>query len=193
MDENEKVYTHQAQVHKIKEVHRRRADEAGDEQVGRAVVELERRADLLDDAVVHDDDPVGHGHGFDLVVGDVDGGGLQPLVQLLDLGAHLPRAAWRRGWRAARRTGTPADRARWRGPWRRAGAGRRTAGAASARAVGSSPRICGRAFDPLGDLGLGTRRELEREAHVLAPPSCADRARSSGTPWRCRDPSAAGR
>ena len=29
-------------------VHRRRADEAGDEEVGRAVVEVERRADLLD-------------------------------------------------------------------------------------------------------------------------------------------------
>ena len=69
-------------------VHRRRADEAGDEEVGRRVVELERRADLLDAAVVHDDDLVGHGHRLDLVVGDVDGGGLQPLVQVLDLGAH---------------------------------------------------------------------------------------------------------
>jgi hypothetical protein len=44
------------------------------------------RADLLDDAVVHHDDLVGHGHGLDLVVRDVDRGGLQPLVQLLDLG-----------------------------------------------------------------------------------------------------------
>ena len=32
----------------LDEVHARRADEAGDEQVGRAVVEVERRADLLD-------------------------------------------------------------------------------------------------------------------------------------------------
>ena len=53
----------------------RRADEAGDEQVGRPVVELERRADLLDAAVVHHHDLVGHGHGLDLVVRDVDGGG----------------------------------------------------------------------------------------------------------------------
>ena len=58
-------------------------------RLARPVVELERRADLLDQAVVHDDDLVGHGHGLDLVVGDVDGRGLQPLVQLLDLGAHL--------------------------------------------------------------------------------------------------------
>ena len=64
------------------------ADEAGDEQVGGTVVEFERRADLLDHAVVHHHDLVGHGHGLDLVVGDVDGGGLQALVQGLDLGAH---------------------------------------------------------------------------------------------------------
>ena len=58
-------------------------------RLSRLVVELERRADLLDDAVVHHHDLVGHGHGLDLVVRDVDGRGLQPLVQLLDLGAHL--------------------------------------------------------------------------------------------------------
>ena len=70
------------------EVHGRRADEAGDEQVVGTVVEVERGADLLDDAVMHDDDLVGHGHGLDLVVRHVDGGRLQALVQLLDLGAH---------------------------------------------------------------------------------------------------------
>ena len=73
----------------LDEVHRRRADEARDEEVRGTIVEIERRAHLLDDAVMHDDDLVGHGHGLDLVVGDVDRGGLQALVQLLDLGAHL--------------------------------------------------------------------------------------------------------
>src|SRR6266702_6931589 len=72
----------------LQEVQGGRADEAGNELVFRLVVELERPAHLLDDAVMHDDDLVGHGHGLDLVVGDVDGRGLQPLVQLLDLGAH---------------------------------------------------------------------------------------------------------
>ena len=52
------------------------------------VVELERRADLLDAAFLHDDDAVGHRHRLDLVVGDVDRRRLQPLVQGLDLGAH---------------------------------------------------------------------------------------------------------
>ena len=39
-------------------IHLRRADEAGDETVARVVVEIERRADLLDHAGVEDDDPV---------------------------------------------------------------------------------------------------------------------------------------
>src|SRR3984893_4904390 len=64
------------------------AMEAGAKRFFRRVVEFERRAHLLDDAVMHHHDLVGHGHGFDLVVGDVDGGGLQPLMQLLDFGAH---------------------------------------------------------------------------------------------------------
>src|SRR5882762_3465317 len=70
------------------EIHRWRTDEAGDELVRRVVVELQRRADLLDLARVHDDDLVRHGHRLDLVVGDVDRSRLQSLVQRLDLGAH---------------------------------------------------------------------------------------------------------
>ena len=70
-------------------VHRRRADEAGDEGVDRVVVEVERAAGLLDDAVAHHDDLVGHRHRLDLVVRHVDRRRLEALVQLLDLGAHL--------------------------------------------------------------------------------------------------------
>src|SRR5690606_18999398 len=73
----------------LDEVHGWRADEPGNEQVGRIVIELERRANLFDNAIVHDHDFVGHRHGFDLVVGHVDGRGLEPLMQLLDFGAHL--------------------------------------------------------------------------------------------------------
>jgi hypothetical protein len=50
-------------------------DEAGDEFVGRIVVEIERAADLFDPPIAHDDDAVGHGHGLDLIVGHVDDGG----------------------------------------------------------------------------------------------------------------------
>src|SRR5450830_146564 len=62
------------------EIHRRRADESGDKQILRPVVEFQRRADLLDAAIVHDDDLVGHGHGLDLVVRDVHRRRLQPLM-----------------------------------------------------------------------------------------------------------------
>ena len=71
------------------EVHGGRADEAGDEDVVRPVVELDRAADLLDRAVAHHDDAVRHRHRLDLIVGDVDRRRPQPLVQFLDLGAHL--------------------------------------------------------------------------------------------------------
>ena len=71
------------------EVHLRAADEAGDEQVARMVVELERRARLLDDAGLQHHDLVGHGHGLDLVVGDVDHGRLELVVQPGELDPHL--------------------------------------------------------------------------------------------------------
>ena len=38
---------------------------------------------------MHDDDAVGHRHRLDLVVGDIDRGGLELLMQRLDLGAHV--------------------------------------------------------------------------------------------------------
>ena len=67
------------------EVHVWRADEAGDEEVGRVAVELQRRADLLDHPAVQHDDLVGHGHRLDLVVGDVDHRGAEVVVQLEDV------------------------------------------------------------------------------------------------------------
>jgi hypothetical protein len=51
-------------------------------QVDRLVVQLQGRPDLLDPTVVHDDDLVGHGHGLDLVVGHVDRGRAQAVVQM---------------------------------------------------------------------------------------------------------------
>ena len=64
------------------QVHLGAADEAGDEQVARGAVKLQRAAHLLDVARAQHHDLVGHGHRLDLVVGDVDHRGLQPLVQL---------------------------------------------------------------------------------------------------------------
>src|SRR4051794_4816024 len=71
------------------EIHRWRTDEARDEFRGRLVIEFVRRADLFDAAVVHHHDAVGQRHRFDLVVGDVDRGGADLLVYLLDFDPHL--------------------------------------------------------------------------------------------------------
>ena len=71
------------------EVHGGRAHEAGDEHVGRPVVDLSRLVELLDAALMHDRDARRQRHRFDLVVGHVDGGLADLLVQLLDLHAHL--------------------------------------------------------------------------------------------------------
>jgi len=78
-----------ALVTDVEEVHRGLADEAGDEDVGRFVVTLHRRADLLETAAVEDGDAVGHRHRLRLVVRDVDGRRVQVLLELLELRAHL--------------------------------------------------------------------------------------------------------
>ena len=65
------------------------ADEAGDEFGGGPVVERRRRRDLLDAALVHDDDAVGDRQRFGLVVGDHDEGGAEPRLQPLQFDLHL--------------------------------------------------------------------------------------------------------
>ena len=57
----------------LHEVHRGGADEPGDEQVRRPVVELLRRGDLLQHALLHDRDAAAERHRLGLVVRDVDG------------------------------------------------------------------------------------------------------------------------
>ncbi|GAC1045118.1 hypothetical protein thsrh120_51220 [Rhizobium sp. No.120] len=46
-------------------------------------------ADLLDMAALHNRDLVGHGHGFHLVVGYIDGRRIESLMQLPDFFTHL--------------------------------------------------------------------------------------------------------
>jgi hypothetical protein len=70
-------------------VHLRRADELRDELVGRPVVQLQRRAHLLDLAVAQHHHAVGQRHRLDLVVGDVDRRRAQLAVQLGDLDRGL--------------------------------------------------------------------------------------------------------
>ena len=61
-----------------------------DEGMLRPLEQLDRRADLHDIAVMHDDDGVGEGQRLGLVVGDVDHRAADAGVQLLQLRAQLP-------------------------------------------------------------------------------------------------------
>ena len=53
------------------------------------VKDLLRRADLLDKAVLHDDNTVAQGHSLGLIVGNVHKCGIDFLAQFDDFGAHL--------------------------------------------------------------------------------------------------------
>ena len=70
------------------QVHGGAADERGDEDVGRPLVDLVRGAELLEPAAVHDGNEVGKGESFRLVMGDVDEGLSKLLVQALQLAPH---------------------------------------------------------------------------------------------------------
>ena len=56
--------------------------------IGRLLVDLARRADLDDPALVHHRDLVRQRQRLALVVGDVDGGEVELALQPLELGAH---------------------------------------------------------------------------------------------------------
>ena len=109
----------------LEQVHGRGADEAGDEHVVRAVVQVARGADLLQEAVLEHRDAVTHGEGLGLVVRDVDGGDAEAALQRRDLGAGLHAQL---GVEVRQRLVHEEHlglSARSRGPWRRADAGHR--------------------------------------------------------------------
>ena len=105
------------------QVDARLAEPRGDIDAARAFEDFARRSDLDQPALVQDADAVRHRHRFDLVMGDVEDGGAEILLDVLQLQAACRRGAWRRERKAAR----PSDR-------RRGGA----------RARGRSPRAASR-------------------------------------------------
>jgi hypothetical protein len=64
-------------------------DEVGHERRQRPVVDRARLVELLDHAVGHDRDPVGHGQRLTLVMGDVDEGDPHLVLDALELYLHL--------------------------------------------------------------------------------------------------------
>ena len=70
-------------------VHLRCADKSRDKNICRAVKNFLRGADLLNNAVLHNNHSVTKGHGFCLVVCNVNKSGIQLLAQLYYFGTHL--------------------------------------------------------------------------------------------------------
>ena len=58
-------------------------------RVFRAFEQVERRPLLLDQPIAQQDDPVGKGHRLDLIVGDIDHGLAELLMQPFYLTSHL--------------------------------------------------------------------------------------------------------
>ena len=64
-------------------------DKVGDKSILRLIVDVLGRAYLLDPALVHDDDLVGHRECLFLVMRDIDEGDAQLVVHILELDLHL--------------------------------------------------------------------------------------------------------
>ena len=73
----------------LQAIHRRSTDKAGDKKTVWFVVEVIRRAGLFDQAITHQNYLVSHCHGLDLIMGDIDHGHTEPLLQSPDFQSHL--------------------------------------------------------------------------------------------------------
>ena len=73
----------------VKKVHLRRTDKAAYELICRMSKDLLWRANLLDDTVLHNDNPVSQCHSLGLIVGDIHKGGVDALAKHQNLSTHL--------------------------------------------------------------------------------------------------------
>ena len=171
-----------------------RADEARDEQVARVVVEFQRRADLLDMAGIaarRSGRPAssprpGRGSrrswsaaGLAVQLGDLDAG--LHAQRRVEVGQRLVEQEHLRIAHDGPADGDALALAARELPW---ACGRAGASICRMRAASRTLRV---------DLVLRGLRQLQPERHVVVDASYADRAHRTGTPWRCRAPSAAGR
>ena len=74
----------------LDQVHARAADEIADKGVARPLEQFPRRAELHDLPAVHHHECIGEGRGLQLIVGDVDHGDVELLVDLLELAPQFP-------------------------------------------------------------------------------------------------------
>ena len=73
----------------LQEIHLRRSNKAGNEEIGGPLIKIHGPADLLNLAAIEDNNLVRQRHCFHLVVGHVNHRGLQITMKLRDLDAHL--------------------------------------------------------------------------------------------------------
>ena len=73
----------------VEEIHGRAADKRANEAVGRLLVDLHRRVDLLNHAPIHQHDPLAQSHRSNLIVRDINDSRFEALVQPDDLRPHL--------------------------------------------------------------------------------------------------------
>ena len=148
------------------EVHRRRPDEPGDEQVGGREVQLFRRRDLLHHSSAHDRDAVPQRHRLGLVVGDVHRRDPEVVLELRELvaGLHPQFGVEVRQWLVEEERGRLAhDGASHRDPLAL------TAGEVGGLAVEELIELqdLRRVAHPPFDLLLAELGQLQRERHVL--------------------------
>src|SRR2546426_130034 len=72
-------------IAELGQIHGRGTEKGGDESVGGIVIDFGGSAELAHHALVENHDAVAHGHGFDLIVRDVDGGGTDAAMKTLEL------------------------------------------------------------------------------------------------------------
>src|SRR5699024_8290659 len=145
---------------------RRGADEAGHEYVRRVVVHLPGGTHLLQDTELEHAEPVTHGQGLGLVVGDVHGGDTQAALQGSDLRTGLHAQL---GVQVGQRLVHQED---LRLTHDRAAHGHTltlTTGERLGLAVQVFAQVedLGRFLHPLADLALVHTRDLQGEAHVV--------------------------
>src|SRR5438105_595631 len=74
-----------AELGELGQVHRRGTEKSSDEGICGVVVDFGRRAELVDNAFIEHQDAVAHGHGFHLIVRDVDRRSADAAVKALEL------------------------------------------------------------------------------------------------------------
>jgi hypothetical protein len=142
------------------------ADEAGHERRRRLAIDLQWRADLLDHALVHHHDAIGHRQRLLLVVGDHDGRHAEPALQRADLVAQVdPHRGVERRQRLVQQQqpGRGGERARQRDALLLAARELRREAAAAARQAHQAEQL----VDARGDPGPSLAPVHQAIRHVL--------------------------